>query len=93
MNFKGVIKYVSDIQSIQTKDDRLYQKKEVVIETEERYPQSLLFDVSGDDLQKEFLAVGQRVEVELNCRANNYNGRWFNSFRAWKIIESKDGKE
>lgn len=92
MNFRGKIIELSEIQSITTKDNKLFQKREVVIETNERYPQSLMFEVTGNDVNHACLVPGMFIEVELNARATKYNNRWYNSLRAWKIIK-KDEKQ
>lgn len=85
MNVKGVIKDVLPIQSIHTKKQTIIRKREILIETEERYPQSLLFEVLNDDVEHVCLVHGMRVTVELNFRAVKYNDKYFNNFRAWKI--------
>lgn len=90
MNIAGVIKFVGDIQSIQTKEDKIFQKREVVIETEERYPQSLMFEVTGEDVKHVSLVTGNKVLVELNVRATLYNNRWYNNIRAWKIANHEE---
>ena len=87
MNFKGIIKDRTDIQTIVTKDNRQIQKITMMVESEERYPQTLAFDVIGDDVQKDLPVLGDRVEVDLNVRATKFNGRWYNSIRAWRITK------
>ncbi len=86
MNIKGKITWVSEVQSFETRDRRMIQKKCAVVETLERYPQSLCFEVTGDDVQNQFLDVGQRVEVDYNMHAVEWHGRYFNQARAWKIV-------
>lgn len=86
MNIKGKITWVSEVKSYQTRDKRTFLKREAVIETQERYPQSLLFEVSGDDVQNQYLAVGQLLEVDCNMSAVPFNDRFFNRAKAWKII-------
>lgn len=86
MNIKGKIKWVSEIKRFHTKDNRTIEKKEAVIETEEQYPQSLFFEITGNDVQNEFLMEGQKVEVDYNMHAIEYKGKYFNRARAWKIV-------
>lgn len=92
MNFKGKIVWVSDIQNIPTKDGRIFLKREAVIETTgDRYAQSLCFEVFGDDVNHQFLQVGQDVEVEYNMNAISYKDKHYNRARAWKIsLQQKD---
>ena len=89
MNFKGIVKDITAIQNITTKDNKQFQKITIVCESEERYPQTLAFDVIGEDVQKDLPALTDRVVVELNARATQYNGRWYNNLRAWKITKAQ----
>ena len=85
MNFRGIIKDITPIQTITTKDNKQFQKVTIVAESEERYPQSIVFDVVNEDVQKDLPSLGDRVEIELNARATEYHGKYYNNLRAWKI--------
>lgn len=85
MNFRGIIKDITPIQSIVTKDNKQFQKRTLVAESEERYPHSLAFDIVGEDIDKNLPSLGDRVQVEIDARATQYNGKWYNNLRAWKI--------
>lgn len=57
-----------------------------VIETIEQYPKKCLFEVFGEDRIKQFnVQVGQMLKVSFDIDAHEYNGRWFNGIRAWKV--------
>lgn len=87
MNIKGKIKWVSETSSFQTRDNRTMLKKEAVIETEEQYPQSLMFEITGELVKNvETLMPGQKAEVDYNVHATEYKGRYYNHARAWKIV-------
>lgn len=93
MNIKGQITVVKDIESITTRDKRTILKRTAVVETDGgKYAQSLAFDVIGEDVNNQWLAVGQKVEVDYNCHVTEFNGWLYNNVRAWRIIECKDGK-
>lgn len=93
MNIKGQITVVKDIEPITTKDKRIILKRTAVVETDGgKYAQSLAFDVMGEDVNNQWLAVGQKVEVDYNCHVAEFNGKLYNNIRAWRIIECKDGK-
>lgn len=86
MNIKGKIIWVSDTQSIPKRDGTMFMKREAVIETSQsRYSNSLCFEVTGDDVQHQFLRVGQEVEIEYNMTAVEYKGKYYNRAHAWKI--------
>lgn len=57
-----------------------------VIETHDQYPRRMCFDVFGEDKIKTFnIQAGQELTVSFDIDAREYQGRWFNSIRAWKV--------
>lgn len=88
MHFKGVIKAVSPIQSFAGRDGREYRKIEAVAETNERYPQSVVFTIENENIERYPIQLGAVVELELSFRAREYKQRWFNQITAWKVISS-----
>ena len=63
-----------------------WKVKEYVIETHDQYPRKMVFSVFGQDrLQKFNVQVGQEVLVSFDIDAREYNGRWFNSIRAFDV--------
>lgn len=86
MNIKGKIKKVLPIASGTTKDGKLWRKQDILIETEERYPQSILIGIRDGMIDQYQVIEGERIEVDVNFRANEYNGKYYNTFTAWRII-------
>ena len=63
-----------------------WKAKDSVIETHENYPKKMVFSVFGEDRLKRFnIQVGQEVMVSFDIDAHEYNGRWFNSIRAYDV--------
>lgn len=63
-----------------------WMSQSFVIETHEQYPRRCVFDVFGEDRLREFnIQVGEELTVSFDIDAREYNGRWFNSVRAWKV--------
>ncbi len=57
-----------------------------VLETEDQYPKKVFFEVFGDDRMKQFnIQQGERLEVSIDIDAREYNGRWFNTVRAFRV--------
>lgn len=57
-----------------------------VLETMEQYPRKCAFEVFGIDRISQFnIQVGQMLRVSLDIDAHEYNGRWYNTIRAWKV--------
>ena len=65
--------------------------QDFVIETHEQYPKRCVFGVFGEDRLREFnINVGDELTVSFDIDAHEYNGRWFNSLRAWRVQRASD---
>lgn len=63
-----------------------WKAQDFVIETHDAYPRKLVFSVFGEDrLQRFNIQVGQEVNVSFDIDAHEYQGRWFNSVRAFDV--------
>lgn len=63
-----------------------WKVQEYVIETHDQYPRRMCFDVFGDDKIKQFnIQIGEELNVSFDIDAREWQGRWFNSIRAWKV--------
>lgn len=57
-----------------------------VLETNEQYPKKCAFEIFGaDKIAQMNIQVGQELRVSIDIDAHEYQGRWFNSIRAWKV--------
>lgn len=57
-----------------------------VLETHDAYPRKLAFEVFGEDRLARFnIQVGMEALVSFDIDAHEYNGRWFNSVRAFDV--------
>ena len=58
-----------------------------LLETLEQYPKKCAFEVFGSDRIANFnIQVGQMLTVSLDIDAHEYQGRWYNTIRAWKVV-------
>ena len=63
-----------------------WKAKSYVLEVPGDYPRKLVFDVFGADRLQAFnLQIGETVTVSFDIDAHEYNGRWFNDVRAFRI--------
>lgn len=60
-----------------------------VIETHEQYPKKVAFDVLGEKITEFNLQVGEEVTVSFDINAREFNGKWFNSVNAWKVVREQ----
>ena len=58
-----------------------------VLETIEQFPKKCCFEVFGTDRISQFnIQVGQTLTISMDIDAHEYNGRWFNTIRAWRAV-------
>lgn len=63
-----------------------WKMQEYVLETHEQYPRKICFNVFGGDKIAQFnILVGEEMTVSFDINAREYNGRWYNDIRAWKV--------
>ena len=65
-----------------------WKSQTYVIETQEQYPKKMAFDVFGADRLAQFnIQSGEVINVSFDIDADEYQGRWFNSIRAWNVTK------
>ena len=65
-----------------------WKSQTYVIETQEQYPKKMAFDVFGADRLAQFnIHSGEEILVSFDIDAHEYQGRWFNSIRAWNVTK------
>jgi hypothetical protein len=68
-----------------------WKSQEFVIETHDQYPKKCVFTVFGVDRLAQFnIQSGEELVVSFDIDAHDYNGRWFNDIRAWKVERVSD---
>ena len=91
MELRGVIKKIGDLQDFPSG----FQKRELVIVTEEQYPQPISIEFlkeKGDLLNQ--LNEGDKVNVSINIGGREWTSpqgdvKYFNSITGWKIEKSE----
>ena len=67
-----------------------WKMQEFVIETLEQYPRKCMFNVFGEDRLNEMkIQVGEVLTVSFDIDAREYNGRWYNDIRAWRVVPAQ----
>lgn len=94
MEVVGKIKMISETQSFGTNG---FKKREVVVTTEEQYPQHIMVEFVQDktDLLNNF-QVGQNVKISINLRGREWvnpqgETKYFNSIQGWRVENAQDG--
>jgi hypothetical protein len=67
--------------------------QEYVIETHEQFPRRMCFNVFGEDKIRQFnIQLGEELNVFFDVNAREYQGRWFNDIRAWRVDRVTPGE-
>jgi hypothetical protein len=95
MEIEGKVKMVGETQTF---GNNGFRKREVVVTTEEQYPQHILVEFVHDkvDLLNNF-NVGQPVKISINLRGREWTNpqgevKYFNSIQGWRI-EAGQGEQ
>ena len=59
-----------------------------VLETLDQYPRKVHFEVFGEDrIRMNPCAIDQLVTVSFDIESREFNGRWYTSIRAYRIVQ------
>lgn len=88
MELEGTVKLLGETKEFGSKG---FRKRELVITTDEQYPQHILIEFVQDkcDLLNSY-AVGQDVKVGINVQGREWTNpqgevKYFNSIQGWRI--------
>jgi hypothetical protein len=86
MEVRGKIIAVQPVQTGEGKNGT-WKKQDYVIEYEQnsQYPRKMMFNLWGDKIDQYGILEGQSLRVSFDIDCREYNGRWYNDIRAWKI--------
>lgn len=93
MELQGIIKKITEVQTFPSG----FQKREMVLLTEEQYPQPINIEFVQDkvDLLNN-CSEGEKVKVSINIRGREWTSpqnevKYFNSIVGWKMEKIADG--
>lgn len=79
---EGRIIVIDDIQEITER----FKKRQIVIETEEDYPQTIAFDFLQDRCSiPDSYKVDDEVRVYFNVSGREWKGKYFVNLRGWRM--------
>jgi uncharacterized protein DUF3127 len=88
MEVQGKIKVIDETKTF---GNNGFRKREVVVTTEEQYPQHIMVEFVQDkcDLLNSY-SVGQSVKISINLRGREWTNpqgevKYFNSIQGWRI--------
>ena len=94
MELSGKVIAVLEPRGGVSKTGNAWKVQEYVIETHDQYPRKMCFDVFGEDKINQFnIQIGEELTVHFDIDAREWQGRWFNSIRAWKVDRAQAGPD
>lgn len=91
----GTIVRVLPMQSGMKRDGGEWKKQDYLLSVEgERYDNKVCFQIFGaEKIARIGLKENERVRVHLEIRANEYNGKFYNSIDCWKVDRNSDPQQ
>ena len=85
MIFKGIIQAILPPRTgISQKSGKEWKTQQFVVRDDtQKYPETFVFEVFNKEIGA---AAGDSVEVRFEGDAHEYNGKWYNSLRAYEVI-------
>ncbi|MEE0860158.1 MAG: DUF3127 domain-containing protein [Paludibacteraceae bacterium] len=88
MEVVGKIITVLPEQSGIAKNGNPWKVQAYILETIEQYPRKVHFEIFGEDrIKQNPCAIDQIVTVSFDIESREFNGRWYTSIRAWKVVQ------
>ena len=96
MEITGKIKWIDEVK---TYGSNGFRKREVVITTQEQYPQNILVEFVQDKCELlDPYQIGQDVRIGINLRGREWvnpegQTKYFNSIQGWRIDQLDQGAD
>ena len=96
MEITGKIKWIDEVK---TYGSNGFRKREIVITTQEQYPQNILLEFVQDKCELlDHYQVGQDVRIGINLRGREWvnpegQTKYFNSIQGWRIDKLDQGSD
>ncbi len=91
MQITGNVVVVCPQRSGTSKAGNEFTTMDFVVEIPGKYPSRVCLNIFGaDKIQQLNPQVGEAVTVDFDIDAHEWQGRWFNSLKAWNITRGSD---
>lgn len=87
MEFSGkIIAILQPKSGVAKASGNEWKAQEYVIENHDQYPKKMCFEVFGADKIDQFaIQMGEELNISFDIDARQWQDRWFNSVRVWKV--------
>lgn len=93
MEFQGKIIAVLPLAEGESKSGNRWKKQEYVIENHDQYPRKMCFNLWSDKIDQFNIQLGEELNVFFDIDCREWNGKWFNDIRAWKVERVSPGMQ
>ena len=96
MNISGKVKLINETKEYGSNG---FRKREIVLTTQEQYPQNILVEFIQDRTNLlDAFNVGDLVKIDINLRGREWKNdkgeiKYFNSIQGWRIEKVEDNFE
>ena len=88
MEVVGKIIQVLPVQEGVGRNGNPWKVQPYVLETLDQYPRKVHFEVFGEDrIKQNPCDIDQLVTVSFDIESREFNGRWYTSIRAYRIVQ------
>lgn len=87
MEISGTIIEALPVQSGMGRNGTEWNKQEYVIQTNDQYPKKCCFGVWNGNIDLFGIHIGNDLDVSFNIDCREWNGKWFNDVRAYKVVQ------
>ena len=67
-----------------------WKKQCFVIETGDKYPKKIAFDLWNDTIYECDILEGQDITVSINIESREYNGKYYTNIKGWKVVQGEN---
>lgn len=96
MEFTGkIIQVLKPVGGTSNKTGKEWKKIQFVVEEENKqFPNKVFFEVFGEDKFKQMpIVTGKFVTVSFDVESHDFNGRWYTSCKAYRVIEQQPSQQ
>ena len=96
MEITGKIKWIDEVK---TYGSNGFRKREIVVTTQEQYPQNIIIEFIQDKCELlDSYQIGQDVRIGINLRGREWvnpegQTKYFNSIQGWRIDQLDQGAD
>lgn len=93
MDFSGRVIAILPVRTgVSKSTGNEWKVQSYVVENHDQYPRRMCFEVFGADKIDQFnIQVGEEINVSFDIDARQWQDKWFNTIRAWKVERVQEG--